>query len=55
MNLIIDLCFEHFLYIYIGSLVLKPNQHIKYQIAEIKWQKELYHLVYSQEKMTYPS
>jgi hypothetical protein len=28
---------------------------LKKRIGEIKWQKESYHLAYSQEKMTYPS
>jgi hypothetical protein len=53
--LIIKLCFGYFVYIYMCKLenFLQNNKH---RILEIKkWQKELYHPVYSQEKTIYPS
>jgi hypothetical protein len=43
--------FSLYLYVYFTTSKYKP----KTQIEEIKWQKESYHLAYSQEKMTYPS
>jgi hypothetical protein len=55
IDLYIDLCFGYFVYIYMCIFTTKNKYKPKIQIGEIKWQKESYHLAYSQEKMTYHS